>query len=270
MTKILALLLLAASAFAQRSWNTPFPPHKVIGNVYFIGSKELASYLITTPEGHILINSDFESTIPLLRSNVEKLGFKFSDIKIILGSHAHGDHMEGDALLKEYTGAKVMAMEQDVAALKLMKPGGKEHPIDRVLKDGDKVTLGGTTLTANLTAGHTAGCTSWTFQAEDAGKKYNVLVVCSVGVNADYQLVGPKRNYPAIVEDYRKSYARLRSMNVDVFLGAHPNFYDMEAKYAKLASGGPNPFIDPAGLKSYVDQKEREFNAMLQKQQAGK
>jgi metallo-beta-lactamase class B len=270
MPKILALLLLAASAFGQQSWNTPFPPHKVIGNVYFIGSKELASFLITTPEGHILINSDFESTIPLLRSNVEKLGFKFSDIKIILGSHAHGDHMEGDALLKEYTGAKVMAMEQDVAALKVMKPGGKEHPIDRVLKDGDKVSLGGMTLTANLTAGHTAGCTSWTFQAEDGGKKYNVLVVCSVGVNADYQLVGPKRNYPTIVEDYRKSYARLRAMNVDVFLGAHPNFYDMEAKYAKLASGGPNPFIDPVGLKSYVDQKEREFNAMLQKQQTGK
>jgi metallo-beta-lactamase class B len=270
MRKFLLPLIFAAAAFAQQSWNTPFPPHKVIGNVYFIGSKELASFLITTPEGHILVNSDFESTVPLLRSNVEKLGFKFSDVKIVLGSHAHGDHMEADALVKEYTGAKVMAMDQDVAALKAMRPGGKEHPIDRVLKDGDKVTLGGVTLTANLTAGHTAGCTSWTFQAEEAGKKYDVLIVCSVGVNANYVLVGDKRNYPSIVEDYRKSFVRVRAMKVDVFLGAHPNFYDMEAKYAKLSAGGPNPFIDPAGVKTYVDQKEREFTDMLRKQQSAK
>lgn len=270
MPRLILLLAFTLSVFGQRTWNTPFPPHKVVGNVYFIGSKELASFLITTPQGHILINSDFESTVPLLRANVEKLGFKFSDIKIILGSHAHGDHMEADALVKEYTAAKIMAMEQDVPALKAMRPGGKEHPIDRVLKDGDKVTLGGMTLTANLTGGHTAGCTSWTFQAEEAGKRYDVLVVCSVGVNADYVLVGDKRNYPSIVEDYRKSFARVRAMKVDVFLGAHPNFYDMEAKYAKVSQGAPNPFIDPAGVKVYVDQKEREFNEMLQKQQQGK
>lgn len=257
-------------AFAQGTWNTPFPPHKVIGNVYFIGSKELATYLITTPQGHILINSDFESTVPLLRSNVEKLGFKFQDIKIILGSHAHGDHMEADAMIKELTAAQVMAMEQDVAALKAMRPGGKEHPVDRVLKDGDKVTLGGTTLTANLTAGHTAGCTSWTLQVQEAGRTYDVLVVCSVGVNANYVLVGDKRNYPAVAEDYPKSFARLRAMKVDVFLGAHPNFYDMESKYAKAAAGGTNPFIDPAGFKAYVDQKEREFNQMLERQRQAK
>lgn len=269
MRQLLLAVLVAGTgcfSFGQGTWNTPFPPHKVVGNVYFIGSKELATFLVTTPQGHILINSNFETSVPLLRSNVEKLGFKFSDIKIVLGSHAHGDHMEGDALLKEFTGAQVMAMEQDVPALKAMKPGGKEHPIDRVLKDGDKVTLGGMTLTANLTAGHTAGCTSWTMQVADAGKQYDVLVVCSVGVNANYVLVGDKRNYPSIVEDYRKSFARVRAMKVDVFLGAHPNFYDMEVKYAKLAAVGPNPFVDPEGLKKYVDQKEREFTAMLQTQ----
>jgi metallo-beta-lactamase class B len=272
MTKILRVLLLSgfACAFGQGTWNTPFPPHKVVGNVYFIGSKELASFLITTPQGHILINSDFESTVPLLRSNVEKLGFKFSDIKIVLGSHAHGDHMEADALVKEFTGAQVMAMQQDVAALKAMRPGGKEHPIDRVLKDGEKVTLGGMTLTANLTAGHTEGCTSWTFPVTDGGKQYDVLVVCSVGVNANYVLTGGKPNYPGIADDYRKSFAKVRSLKVDVFLGAHPNFYDMEAKYAKVAAGGANPFIDPEGVKKYVDQKEREFNTMLQAQQQGK
>jgi metallo-beta-lactamase class B len=270
MRNLFIALLLSATAFGQATWNTPFPPHKVIGNVYFIGSKELATFLVTTPQGHILINSDFETTVPLLRSNVEKLGFKFSDIRIILGSHAHGDHMEADALVKEFTGAQVMAMEQDVPALKAMKPGGKEHPIDRVLKDGDKVTLGGTTLTANLTAGHTPGCTSWTMQTTEAGKTYDVLVACSVGVNANYVLTGDKRNYPSIAEDYRKSFARIRAMKVDVFLGAHPNFYDMEAKYAKVAAGAPNPFIDPEAVKKYVDQKEREFNTMLQTQQKGK
>jgi metallo-beta-lactamase class B len=192
-----------------------------------------------------------------------------SDVKIILGSHAHGDHMEGDALLKEYTGAKVMAMDRDVPALKAMKPGGKEHPIDRTLKDGDKVTLGGMTLTANLTPGHTKGCTTWTFEVTDAGKKYNAIVVCSVGVNPDYILVNNK-DYPNIQQDYRASFAKLRAMKVDVFLGAHGAFYDLAGKYAKLQQGGPNPFIDPAGFQKYIDDKEREFNAMLQRQQAAK
>jgi metallo-beta-lactamase class B len=220
MSRIFAALVISALSLAaqQSNFNKPFPPHKVIGNVYYIGSDQLATFLITTTEGHIVINSDFESTVPLLRQNIEKLGFKMSDVKIILGSHAHGDHMEGDAMLKEYTGAKVMAMDRDVPALKAMKPGGKEHPIDRKLKDGDKVTLGGMTLTANLTPGHTKGCTSWTFEVADAGKKYNAIVVCSVGVNADYILVNNK-DYPNIQQDYRASFAKLRGMKVDVFLG---------------------------------------------------
>jgi metallo-beta-lactamase class B len=267
--RLLILFAMSLGCLAQGTWNTPFPPHRVVGNVHFIGSKELASYLVTTPQGHILINSDFESTVPLLRANVEKLGFKFSDIKIVLGSHAHGDHMEADALVKEFTGAQVMAMEQDVAALREMKPGGKTHPIDRVLKDGDKVTLGGSTLTAHLTAGHTAGCTSWTMQATEAGRTYEVIVVCSVGVNPNYVLVGDKRNYAAVADDYPKSFAKLRALKVDVFLGAHPNFYDMEAKYARVTANGPNPFVDAAGFRAYVDTKEREFKAMLDKQRQG-
>jgi hypothetical protein len=142
--RVFAALLLASAACAcgqaqARDWNKPFPPHKVIGNVYFVGTGELGSFLITTPQGNILINSDFETTVPFLKANIEKLGFKFSDTRILLGSHAHSDHMEGDAMVKELTGAKVMAMEQDVPALRKMKPGGKEHPIDRILKDGDEV-----------------------------------------------------------------------------------------------------------------------------------
>lgn len=158
---LLAAALLTLPVAAQTDWNAPFPPHRVVGNVYYVGSEQLASFLLTTPEGHFLINSDFETTVPLLRENVEALGFRFSDIEIILGSHAHGDHMEGDALAKEYSGAQVMAMEQDVPALRAMTPGGKPNPIDRVLQDSDEVTLGGTTLAAHLTAGHTEGCTTW-------------------------------------------------------------------------------------------------------------
>src|SRR5712691_6288101 len=148
----------------------PFPPHKVIGNVYFVGTEGLGSFLITTPQGHILINSDYERTVPMIRASVEKLGFRFADVKILLGSHAHGDHMEGDALFKELTGARVMAMEQDVPALQAMKPGGKPHPIDKVLKDGEEVKLGGATLVAHLTPGHTKGCTTWITKIEDSGK----------------------------------------------------------------------------------------------------
>lgn len=274
---ILLFLLTALAAVAQNKqakqaktdWNAPFPPHKVIGNIYYVGSAELASFLITTPQGNILINSDFESTVPVIRASVEKLGFKFSDIKILLGSHAHGDHMEGDAMVKELTGARVMAMEQDVPWLKKMTPGNKPHPIDRVLKDGDQVTLGNATLTAHLTAGHTPGCTTWTTKAEENGKSYNVLIVCSVGINPGYVLVGNK-DYPSIADDYARSFQVLRTMPVDVFLGAHGSFYGLQAKYAKLQQGGANPFIDPAGFKAYLDDKEKAYTTELAAQKARK
>jgi len=251
----------------KTDWNAPFPAHKVIGNVYYVGSSELASFLITTPQGHFLINSDFEATVPVIRASVEKLGFKFTDIKIVLGSHAHGDHMEGDALVKELSGARVMAMEQDVPWLRKMTPGNKPHPIDKILKDGEQVSLGGTTLTAHLTAGHTPGCTTWTTKAEENGKSYNVLIVCSVGFNPGYVLVNNK-DYPSIADDYVRSFKLLRTLPVDVFLGAHGSFYGLQAKYAKLEQGGMNPFIDPAGFKAYVDDKEKAFNAELAAQKA--
>jgi metallo-beta-lactamase class B len=246
-------------------WNKPFPPHKVIGNVYFVGTGELGSFLITTPEGHVLINSDFETTVPFIKANVEKLGFKFTDIKILLGSHAHGDHMEGDALVKELTGAKVMAMEQDVPALRKMKPGGKEHPIDRILKDGDEVKLGGTTLVGHLTAGHTPGCTSWTLKTREGAKTYDVMILGSIGVNQGYILVNNK-TYPQIADDYVRSFKTLRAMHVDVFLASHGIFYGLDAKYPKLGKDGENPFIDPAGFQAHIDLKEKEFYTELEKQ----
>lgn len=268
-----ALLVLAAAlsplgAQSNRNWNQPFPPHKVIGNVYFVGTGELGSYLITTPQGHFLVNTDFESTVPQIRSSVEKLGFKFTDIKIILGSHAHNDHMEGDSLAKEWSGARVMAMEQDVPALRRMMPGGKAHPIDRVLHDGEEVQLGGTVMTAHLTAGHTKGCTTWSTKATEAGKSYDVVIVCSVGFNPGYVLVG-NRDYPQIADDYVRSFATLRKLPCDVFLAAHGSFYDLAGKYPRLAKGGPNPFIDHAGYLAYIDLKERQFNAELARQKNG-
>jgi metallo-beta-lactamase class B len=250
---------------AQSANNRPFPPHKVIGNLYYVGSEALATFLITTPDGHILINSDFEETVPVIRSSVEKLGFRFSDIKIVLGSHAHGDHMAGDALIKELTGARVMAMEQDVPALSAIRPGGKPHPIDKTLRDGEEVKLGGTTLVARLTPGHTKGCTTWTMRVAESGKDHNVVIVCSVGVNPGYVLVNNK-DYPSIAEDYQRSFKTLRELPVDVFLGAHGNFYGLTEKYAKLATGGQNPFIDPTGYKAYLDKMEAAFSARLEEQ----
>ena len=246
------------NAFAGIDWNAPFPAHKIIGNVYFVGSEQLGTFLITTPAGHILINSDYEETIPVIRASVEKLGFKFSDIKILLGSHAHPDHMSGDALFKELTGAQVVAMEQDVPALKNMRQGGKEHPIDRVIKDGDTVELGGVTLTAHLTAGHTKGCTTWTLKTQENGWTYDVAVVGSVSLNA--AVLVNNAAYPDIADDFRRSFKTLRSLPADVFVGSHVGFYQMSQKYAKLAAGGPNPFIDPQGYKALIDSSEKAFN----------
>ena len=264
--KLWLAALAAPLIFAQTDWNKPFPPHKVIGNVYFVGTENLGSFLITTPKGHILINSDFESTVPLIRKSVEQLGFKFTDIKIILGSHAHGDHMEGDALAKELTGAKVMAMDRDVPALREMRPGGKPHPIDRILHDGDTVELGGTTLVAHLTAGHTKGATTWTLKTTEDGKTYDVLILSSIGWNPGYILYHNK-DYPEIADDYIRSFKTLRAMHVDVFLGAHGSFYHLEEKYPKLGKG-PNPFIDPAGFQAHIDLQEKRFYQEFERQKA--
>jgi metallo-beta-lactamase class B len=259
----------AVAQQAQTDWNAPFPAHRVIDNVYFVGTAQLGSFLITTPAGHILVNSDFESTVPSIRKNVEELGFKFSDIKILLGSHAHGDHMEADALVKQLTGATVMAMEQDVPALRAMQPGGKPHPIDRVLHDGDHVTLGGTTLTAYLTPGHTKGCTSWGLDVRDNGNIYHALIICSFGVNDNYKLVG-NADYPQIASDYVATYAKARALPVDVFLGSHGSFYGLPEKYESLKArkdGEPNPFVDHAGYLAHIATQEQRFKAILVAQQ---
>ena len=274
------LFFLPALLFAQANsdWDQPFPPHRVIGNIYYVGTKGLASYLITTPEGSILINSSLESSVPLIRASVEKLGFRFQDVKILLISHAHFDHCAGSFLVKELTGAKYMVMQQDVAEV---ESGGKDDfqygktpdtlfktvKVDRVLHDGDQVTLGDAVLTARLTPGHTKGCTTWTMKARDGGKVYDVVIVGSPNVNAGYKLVN-NALYPRIAEDYERMFRVLRSLPCDYFLGAHGSYFDMETKYARLQEGVTTAFIDPDGYKNYVAERERAFRAELAKQRA--
>jgi metallo-beta-lactamase class B len=245
---------------------TAFPPHKVIGNIYYVGTKSLASFLIVTPQGNILVNSTYERNVPTIQKSIESLGFKFSDTKILLGSHAHGDHQEGDALVKQLTGAQVMAMAEDVPALEAMKPGGKPHPIDRVLHDGDSVTLGKTTLVAHLTAGHSRGCTTWTLKADEAGKSYDVVIIGSLGTNPGFKLVN-NADTPKIADEFVHAFKVSRELPCDVPLGSHPGMYNLAEKYARLGQGGPNPFIDPAGCKLEIDIDEAMFRAVLAEQQ---
>jgi metallo-beta-lactamase class B len=244
-----------------------FPPHKVVGNIYFVGTEIQGAFLVTTAEGHILVNTNFEESVPVLRESVEKLGFKFTDIKIILGSHAHGDHMEGDALVKQLTGAQVMAMQQDVPALERMRPGGKPHPIDRVLNDGDEVRLGGTTLVAIHTPGHTSGNTTWTMKAEENGRTYNVVIMGGMGVTANAPLVKGGVLTP-LAQEYMRSFKLLRSIPCDVPLGSHSSMYNMTEKYARLGKDlkGPNPFIDREAYLEELDARERVFNLRLEEQ----
>src|SRR5450432_2310164 len=275
-----ALCLLAAPAMAADDYTVPFPAHHVIANIYFVGTKGQANYLITTPKGNILVNSGLETTLPMTKESIAKLGFKYSDTKILVISHAHFDHDAGSAQVVKETGAKYDVMDSDVA---VVESGGKNdfnygdkggenlYPavkVDRVLHDGDTVSLGGTVLTAHKTPGHTKGCTTWTMQVKDGGKTLDVVIVGSPNVNAGYVLVGNKK-YPGIAQDFEKTFQVLKSLPADVFLGAHGAYYGMDAKYPKMTAGGANVFIDPAGYKAYIANREAAFRKELAKQQAG-
>ena len=244
----------------------PVEPFKVVSNIYFVGPEsEHSSFLITTPQGHILINTGFDRQVPTIRQSIEKLGFKMSDIKIILGSHAHNDHMEGDAAMKELTGAQVMVMEQDVPALKAMKPGGKEHPIDRIFHDKDTIQLGGVTLTALLTPGHTEGCTTYTWKTQEAGKTYDVIFGCGFG-SGGRPLVNNK-DYPRVIQDFEHTYSLAKEMHADVFLGSHGNHWGLMDKLSRVGKGA-NPFIDATTLPRHVEAYEKEYQQELVKQRA--
>ena len=254
-----------ASAEVASGENAPFPPFRIAGNLYYVGTADLASYLIVTPRGNILINSDLESTVPILQANIRKLGFKFEDTKILLISHAHGDHDAATRLVEKQTGAKLMVMDADVAQEESTARGRPGAKVDRVLHDRDTVELGGVTLTAVLTPGHTPGCTTWTMKVKDGARTLDVVIVGSPNVNPGYVLVGNK-NYPHIAQDYEKTFAVLKSLPCDVFLGAHGAYFGLKAKYEKMRSGGANPFIDPEGYKAYVAEREATFRKEWERQ----
>jgi metallo-beta-lactamase class B len=276
---ILFFLLSSTSACAQtdetsRAWNQPVKPFRVIGNVYYVGALEVSSFLITTPNGHILLDSGLFETVPQIKQNIATLGFKLADVKIIINSHAHYDHAGGLALLKQLTGAKFYASAGDA---QLHANGGKGDPnfgdrfpyqpvaTDRLLNDGDTVELGGVIIKANVTPGHTRGCTTWSMKAQEGDKTYDVVFVGSASVPG-YKLVNNSA-YPTIVEDYEKTFHVLKSLKVDVFLACHGSFFSMKEKMQRLGEK-TNPFIDPQGYSDYVASAEKTFRTELKRQQS--
>jgi metallo-beta-lactamase class B len=276
-----ALVLFGADLHAQTNsdWTTPVAPFRIAGNLYYVGSKDLASYLIVTPKGDILINSSLVNSVPLIKSSVEQLGFKFKDIKILLISHAHFDHDAGSAEVIRQTGAKYMVMEGDVS---VVESGGvtdfaywkDPYPpakVDRRLHDGDTVELGGTVLTAHKTAGHTRGCTTWTLVEKDNRRPLNVVIVGSWNVNPGWRLVQRAdqiASYPGIADDYRHTFATLKGLRCDVFLGAHGAYFDMLGKLARIKAGAKeNVWIDPKGYQAAVAERQQAFENELQRQE---
>ena len=277
-TVLLALALSARLDAQDSSWTQPFPAFRIADNLYYVGTKGLASYLITSPRGHILINSDMESNVPQIKASVEQLGFHFGDVRILLVSHAHWDHVAGSALVKRMTGARYFVMDGDVSVVEsggktdfhYGNPAKEDYPpvkVDRVLHDGDTVSLGGNTLIARLTPGHTKGCTTWIMKARDNGKTYDVVIVGSPNVNPGFKLVD-NASYPAIAADYERTFRVLASLPADIFLGAHGSYFGLEARYERWKAGDKTAFVDRIGYRNYVSERERAFRTELAKQKA--
>lgn len=276
--RTLALAIaLAAPAFARaqandlsRNMNQPVPPFHIIGNIYYVGASDITSYLIVTSAGDILLDGGFVETAPQIEANIKTLGFKLSDVKILISSHEHLDHAGGFAELKHLTGAQLVAMAEEVPTL----TSGKSFPAvtpDRVIHDGDTVSLG-VTMTAHLTPGHTRGCTTWSMVTEEGGKPHNVVFVGSASVLPNYKLTdrpNAPATYPSIQADYEKTFRVLKSLQCDVFLGSHGSFYSLKQKREDLEKNpAVNPFIDPAGYQAYVARAEAAFRTELQREAA--
>jgi len=268
-----------ASAQQNADWTTPIAPFQIADGLYYVGSKDLASYLVVTPQGDILINSSLPSSPALIRRSVEQLGFKFSDIKILLISHAHSDHDGGSADIIKTTRAKYMVMDGDVPVVESGGAKDFHYPndrypaakVDRVLHDGDEVRLGSAVLVAHKTAGHTHGCTTWTMKVKQGDKTLNAVIVGSWNVNPGYRLVdkpGQPASYPGIADDYRHTFALLKQLPCDIFLGAHGMYFDMLGKLAKAAPGraGESVWIDPQGYQTTLAEREQAFETELRKQ----
>jgi metallo-beta-lactamase class B len=267
-----AAAVVASTARAQDSdWRQPFEPVKIVGNVYYVGTHGLSSFLIVTPAGGILIDSGEAASVPFIRASVEKLGFRLADVKILLAGHAHFDHVGGHAELKRLTGAQVVAMDADREGLESGKDlsalggtGWTPVHVDRTIKDSDTVTLGGTTLTAHLTPGHTQGCTTWTMDTTENGRRYQVAFVCSVTINEGVHLVGNTR-VPSIADHYARTFRALRDLKPDVFVAEHGGVFSLDEK-AKRAGGATNPFVDPDGYTRFVERSEQAYIKQLREE----
>jgi metallo-beta-lactamase class B len=282
---LVALMSLTAAVEAQTvkdlletlkvKWNTPTEPFKMIGNVYYVGTDGLASYLITSPQGHILVDTVMPESTSLIKANIEKLGFKITDIKYLLNTHAHIDHTGGLAEMKQASGGQMIAGEDDKPLLEGgYYPGAQEETllnfppvkVDRTVREGDKVAIGDVTLTARETPGHSPGCTSWEFSVKDGDATRSALIFCSGTVALNRLVTNP--THPGIVTDYRKTFARAKDIKVDVLLAPHPEMYKMAEKRAKLAEGGPNPFVNPGEFNDYAATLEKAFEDAVVKQTA--
>jgi len=258
----------------RKEWNQPFAPFHIAGNLYYVGARGVSAFLITTPKGDVLLDGGLEETASQVEKNVVKLGFRMADVRYLLNSHAHYDHCGGLAELQRASGAAMVVSRPDAATLssghQLSYGKGQSESnfpavkVSRVVNDGGTVSLGGTTLTAHITPGHTKGCTTWSMPVAENGKTYQVVFYCSTTV-AGNQLIGNPK-YPGIVADYRHSFAVLKNLRADIFLAPHPEFFDMEKKVAQKKLGGPNPFVDPAEMSAFVAQSEKDFNEELQHQ----
>ncbi len=255
---------------AQRAeWNRPVAPFTIHGNVHYVGVAGVSAFLVTTPEGHILIDGGLVESAPLISSNIAALGFDIRDVRFLLNSHAHWDHSGGLAALKAASGAAMIASAADKPALEAgmvdygPSAGVRTPPVsvDRVIADGETVTIGGTTLTAVMTPGHSKGCTSWTMRTRGAdGRARSVFFHCSATV-AGHSLEPPA--YDRIVEDFRYSFKRVAEMSADIFLASHPMFFDMEARRAAQIAGDANAFVDPRALQAFNTSLQEAFEAEL-------
>ena len=259
---------------ATPEWNQPVKPFRIIGNIYYVGASEVSSFLITTPNGHILLDSGFAETVPLIAAGIKQLGFKIEDVKVLINSHAHYDHAAGLAQLKRLTGAQLMLSEPEAA---LVANGGKGDfqwgdrftyepaMADRLLRDKDQVDLGGVTMIARLTPGHTRGCTTWLMKVTEDGKTYDVVLIGSTTAPGYTLVNNPK--YPNIVSDYEYTFRLLRSLHCDVFLGPHGSFFHLNEKSGRLARGvSPNPFIEGKSYQEFLNRTEKDFLDLLSKQ----
>lgn len=268
-----SMALAASPAFAQaNNWNTPTEPFHVIDNVWYVGTEGLSAFLFKTEDGLILLDGATPQGAAIIEANIAKLGFKVKDIKILLNSHAHFDHSGGLAQLKADSGAKLYVMEGDVSAIEggfylgsedVKAMGAPPMKVDKVLHDGDKVTLGGFTLTANLTPGHSRGCTSWGATLHDGAVEKQALVFCSATVAANR--ITPPLQYDGIVADYRATFAKTKAMKVDIPLAPHPEFFGLLEKAARTKADpkGPNPFVDPAAFPALIDKLQVTFETTL-------